>query len=504
MYSLRNQKICLREFIPSKVIRKNSPEKSFELNRKDIENYIKLSYFTNLNNHTGLVGKKKYELLLPKYVRKNQETFEVLGLLQAEMGKKHDGKIVFCNHEYKLIRKVMKWFEIEFDLPKDAWKWYIKVNINEPFDENYKREVEYKVINYWISKIGLSLKGSYPKKVSYIKNTKNITLGFFDYGTLIIEIGSNLFSQILKNFVKNTFYSILQYQDNEIRWFMRGIIAGESNIEIHMQEKHYRVFISAKDFEERKIYQKCLKRLKIESTNYPNFVGLIISRKQNNLQLLKQQLMTLSPEKYNKFLRMINLYQEFEGLTEWRNNLQRPHNKIPLEKIDKIIELHNQHPDWSAWKIAEQVGVSDIKVQRILKEKNLGKRLVKTPESKRREIALFAKEHLELTQKEIAEIFNIHESIVRRVIHKYNIERGNVARCQITKEITDKIIEFYKLNPAIKISEITENLGVSDSVIRRVRRENNLTHLGYLHLIGNNNQKAKGKERQIEVIYQKL
>ena len=65
-------------------------------------------------------------------------------------------------------------------------------------------------------------------------------------------------------------------------------------------------------------------------------------------------------------------------------------------------------------------------------------------------------------------------------------------------------LQEYKLNPAIKISEITEKLGVSDSVIRRVRRENNLTHLGYLHLIGNNNQKAKGKERQIEVIYQKL
>src|SRR3989344_2810970 len=104
MYSLRNQKICLREFIPSKVIRKNSPEKSFELNRKDIENYIKLSYFTNLHNHTGLVGKKKYELLLPKYVRKNQETFEVLGLLQAEMGKKQECQIIFFTYTYKIIK----------------------------------------------------------------------------------------------------------------------------------------------------------------------------------------------------------------------------------------------------------------------------------------------------------------------------------------------------------------------------------------------------------------
>ena len=108
MNSFKNQKICLTEFIPSKVICKNNPEKSFEINIEDIDNYLKLSYFTELHNHTGLVGKKKYELLLPKYVRRNQETFEVLGLLQAEMGKQHDGKIVFCNHEYRLVKKVME------------------------------------------------------------------------------------------------------------------------------------------------------------------------------------------------------------------------------------------------------------------------------------------------------------------------------------------------------------------------------------------------------------
>ena len=201
--------------------------------------------------------------------------------------------------------------------------------------------------------------------------------------------------------------------------------------------------------------------------------------------------MTLSPEKYNKFLRMMNLYEDFDGLKEWRNNIQRPHNKIPKEKIKEIIALYNQHSDWSARKIAECVGVSDIKVQRVLKERNLGKRLIKTPEFKRREISLFAQEHLELTQKEIAEIFKVHESLVRRAIHKYNIERGNVARCSIPKETTEKIIGFYKENPAIKISEITKKLGISDSVVSRVRRENSLTHLGYLHLIGNNNPKSK-------------
>ena len=82
--------------------------------------------------------------------------------------------------------------------------------------------------------------------------------------------------------------------------------------------------------------------------------------------------MTLSPKKYNKFLRMVSLYQEFKGLDEWKNKLQKPWNKTPQKVVNQIVELHNQHPEWSAWKIAQQVGVSDIKVQRVrvkIKEK---------------------------------------------------------------------------------------------------------------------------------------
>lgn len=252
-----------------------------------------------------------------------------------------------------------------FFLSKDWWKWYIKININEPLDQKYKKEVEEKVVEYWINKTKLSLEMVYPKKVSYIKNTKNKKLKFYDYGTLIIERKSNLFSQIIKNLVKKTFNNILDYRDEEIRAFMKGIIAGESNVEIHSASKHYRVFVTAKEFEERKLYQGCLKKLGIESTNYDNFVGLVISKKENNLKLLKQKLMMLSPKKYNKFLRMMKLYKSFEDMEEWKNNLQKPWNKIPQWKIDQITELNKKHLDWPAWKIAKQTGVSDIKVQRI-------------------------------------------------------------------------------------------------------------------------------------------
>ncbi|MBI2134791.1 LAGLIDADG family homing endonuclease [Candidatus Woesearchaeota archaeon] len=368
MNSLRNQKICLKEFIPDKVLCNDDVNKNYDLSVLDDGIYLMFSYFTDIHNQFGKVGRKEHNLLLPKFIKRNQENFEVLGLLQAEMGKQQDGKIVFCNHEYQIINKVIKWFDKEFNFPKEKWKWYIKVNINEPLDENYKKEIEEKVINYWISKTGLSLEQSYPKKVSYIKNTTNKKLGFYDYGTLIIERKSNLFSQIIKNFVKRTTQNILNYEESEIRSFLRGIIAGESCVEIDIPSKKFRVHISSTNPDEKLIYHNCLKKLGVSSIIY-NGDKLIVSKKQNNLQLLKQKLMTLSPEKYNKFLRMMNLYGKFEGLNEWRSNLQKPHNKIPQNKINKIIELHNLHPEWPAWKIAEQVGVSDIKVQRVRKER---------------------------------------------------------------------------------------------------------------------------------------
>lgn len=110
----RNQKICLRRFIPEKVVNSKNLNKSYELNILEDEVYLTFSYLVDIYNHKGKVGKKEYNLLIPKFIKKNKETFEVLGLLQAEMGKKQDGKIVFCNHEYQLIKKVIKWFDKEF------------------------------------------------------------------------------------------------------------------------------------------------------------------------------------------------------------------------------------------------------------------------------------------------------------------------------------------------------------------------------------------------------
>ena len=144
------------------------------------------------------------------------------------------------------------------------------------------QEIEDNVIAYWIGKTNLTLERSYPKKVSYIKNTMNTKLKLDDYGTLIIEVGSNLFSQIIKNFVKNMTQNIVNFEKSEVKHFMRGIIAGESCVEIHIPSKKYRIHISANDKDEKLIYYK-----RYSEANLGESVILSKETINRNIEILK-------------------------------------------------------------------------------------------------------------------------------------------------------------------------------------------------------------------------
>lgn len=306
---MKSKYINLLNFIPEKVLcGKNYTQYPISINSLE-GTHIALSYLTNLHNQTGLCGKRKYSLIIPKYISRNTETFEVLGLLQAEMGKTNNGCIVFCNHEFQLMNKVIDWFENELNLTYDKWRWYIKVNINELEQGEFRKKLENKIINHWLNNVKINKEKAHPKTVTYIKNTKNKKLRDKDYGTLIIENKSNLLSQIIKKFVKLITENMSNFEKEEIRKFMSGIIAGESCVEIHKPSKKYRIHITANDKYERDIYQKCLEKLEISSKQYENYKDIIISCKENHLKLLNQNLMCLSPEKHDKFLYMLTLYK---------------------------------------------------------------------------------------------------------------------------------------------------------------------------------------------------
>src|SRR3989338_4954906 len=109
---MNEEKIDLIEYLP-KTIFTNTKECLLNIGADDL--YISLSYIAETFNN----AKIEYSHTIPRFISKNQETFEVLGLLQAEMGKTQNGNLSFANSEPKIINKVMRWFENEFELNKD-------------------------------------------------------------------------------------------------------------------------------------------------------------------------------------------------------------------------------------------------------------------------------------------------------------------------------------------------------------------------------------------------
>jgi len=398
----------MKGFIPSKVLTgKNAKEVNTMMWCGDES--IKVIYLTNQHNDST----RKHFLSLSRKIKMNEETFVVLGLLQAEMGKTNNGCLNFTNSEHKLINKVLRWFDNEFELPPKEWRWYIKLNMQEPEDETYKRQVEEKVIDHWIAKTAIAPVMRHPKDVVYKKDSKRTRLKEFYYGALIVEYKHNLMSQIIKNLVKKITYERIIYSPPGLmRAYLRGIIAGESTIELFKPNKRYRVYISATQEKEMEIYLECLNRLGIGAKIYPPD-KVIISRRDNNIQLLKQRLMTLHPRKYNKFLNMMKQYPDINHETGYFMGKKNVWNKISQVKVDEIVEIYNSGVIKTK-EIAEKVGVSQIKVQRVLKEHHLGKRLPNAPEEKRKQIAIYAQQHPEIPFYEIANSFNVHPLVVSR------------------------------------------------------------------------------------------
>lgn len=158
---MKNDFLDLVNFIPEKIVSGKKCQQ-INLNQKYDNKTISLSYITHHFNN----GWKEHFLSIPRFIPKSNETFLVLGLLQAECSKTQRGCFTFSNNEPRLINYVTKWFEKELNFNKENWRWYIKININEPENLDYKENVQEKVVNFWTSKTGLPINKPYPKITS--------------------------------------------------------------------------------------------------------------------------------------------------------------------------------------------------------------------------------------------------------------------------------------------------------------------------------------------------
>ena len=411
---MKHNKIDLKEFIPSEVTTVKTKNK-YPTTIKDKGDYYKITYITHHHNNS----QRKRRLIIQKAINRNKYTFEVLGLLQAEMGKTNNGSINFTNTDLKIMKKVLAWFKTELDIPPHHWHWYIKVNLQKPKNMCLKEKIEDEVINFWLTKTSIDKYKANPKKIVYTKETKNKKLK--NKGSLIIEHKNNILSQIIKIMVKRLSYSILKNKEEEIIYFMKGIIAGESCIEDNTYDFKRRVHINATIKEELQLYEDCLKQLGIESKQYQDD-KVIISKRKNLVRLLKLRLMTGQKSKYAKFLNMMKRYPNIseetgyfkpKGINSW--------HRTPQEKIDAIIKLSKEGSN--SREVAEKLDLHILKVQRVRKENNLGVRRSKTTKKMQQKIITLHNRLPFMHSYQIANRFNIHVGRVERLRRKNNLRK---------------------------------------------------------------------------------
>lgn len=72
----KNQKIWLKEFIPKRVLSSENNGKNYDLKIIEDDVYLTLFYDFDVCNKYGVVGTRRLNLLLPRYIKRNKETFK--------------------------------------------------------------------------------------------------------------------------------------------------------------------------------------------------------------------------------------------------------------------------------------------------------------------------------------------------------------------------------------------------------------------------------------------
>ncbi len=271
------------------------------------ENEIELSYFVNSSNQViENCGIRRFAYTLPRYISRTKRTFEVIGLLQAEMGKTNNN-LVFANNEPSIINETMEWFKDELIIPFDRWKWSVKLNLVKPLNEQFKDELENNLIDFWCMNSHVQFDAKYLTGVTYISNTKNTIAN--NNGTVGIEISSILLAQFMQSLLLKFQSMLLECSAEEKSAYMRGIIAAEGCVEHNRKIGKRTVHISASKEEERLLFKACLASLGIDLKVYNNYNETIISQRLNLRNVEKLDLMSLNPTKYAKFIEMMSCYK---------------------------------------------------------------------------------------------------------------------------------------------------------------------------------------------------
>lgn len=256
----------------------------------------------NLNIIKNYVNKKgrPFSITLPRIIRISPET---VGLIVGE-GFIGDRSFVFANSNEKAIDEVLELLK-QFKTPI---KYYLEISI-----KNKSRKFINDSKIFWEKYLDLHI-----NKIRLRKEFHNIT----NHGTLHIGLNNKLIVELLREIINISKKKIEKSKPLSAE-YLKGILAAEGNINIKKSTSCvYMVRISASKQEEREHYRKCLENIGINvtckdmltvskeeakqkgwKTTKGRAGAVLISKWDNFIKILELDLLSLSDDKKQKFLK---------------------------------------------------------------------------------------------------------------------------------------------------------------------------------------------------------
>ena len=234
-------------------------------------------------------GKGSKKVTVCKLIELDELFFEGLGLWQAEGGKTKG--LYFGNTCVDILERFLEFVESKLDISRNDFKAHLILPKIDKFAEETKKRwsdlLKIPIVNF--------------TKIS-IKSKTNLEYAHLYFNSEILVSLMRLFYGELK--------SIILMNDKFAAAFMRGVIAGESQVATKSWGTLSHVSISSKSLDDVTFYKQCFQCLGIMSGGYQyGPMTFPIYGKGNFDEMVKSRLMDLHPDKKSKFENGIASYK---------------------------------------------------------------------------------------------------------------------------------------------------------------------------------------------------
>lgn len=235
-------------------------------------------------------GRGSKKVAINRFIELDELLFEGLGLWQAEGGKSRG--VYFGNTCLEILQKFLEFVESKLVISRNDFKVHLILPEAVKHEQDIKKR--------WSDLLKISIDNF--TKIS-IKSKTNLEYAHLYFNSEIIVSLLKLLYDKLK--------SIILINDKFAAAFMRGIIAGESQVATKPWGTLFYVSISSKSLDDVAFYKQCLQYLGIMSGEYQyGPMKFPIYGKGNFDGMVKFRLLDLHPDKKSKFENGITSYKK--------------------------------------------------------------------------------------------------------------------------------------------------------------------------------------------------